>query len=82
MKAHHPPYTMPTCDADHCITCSDEGVPMRVESLADGGLVRCVDERGEHIDVMTALVGDVRVGDALLVHAGTALTRLTAGGQP
>ena len=28
------------------------------------------------VEVMTALVGDVREGDALLVHAGTAIARL------
>jgi len=43
---------------------------------ADGaGLARCVDEDGASTDVMTDLVGDVVPGDALLVHAGTALAR-------
>lgn len=61
----------------HCVTCSDEGVPMRVAALLeDPDLAVCVDENGECTDVMTALVEDVRVGDRLLVHAGTALLRL------
>ena len=63
----------------HCITCSDEGVPMRVAALLDDpDLAICVDEGGARTDVMTALVEDVRVGDRLLVHAGTALLRLEA----
>ncbi|MFW6089231.1 MAG: HypC/HybG/HupF family hydrogenase formation chaperone [Gemmatimonadota bacterium] len=63
----------------HCVTCSDEGVPMRVAALHDDPeLAVCVDEEGARAEVMTALVEDVRVGDRLLVHAGTALLRLEA----
>ena len=61
----------------HCVTCSDEGVSMRVAALhGDPDLATCVDAEGARTEVMTALVGDVRVGDRLLVHAGTALLRL------
>ena len=60
-----------SCDEGHCITCSDEGVPMRVLEI-DGSLARC--EGG--VEVMTDLVGDVEPGDELLVHAGVALVRL------
>ena len=61
----------------HCVTCSDEGVPMRVAALhSDPELATCVDDAGARTEVMTALVEDVRIGDRLLVHAGTALLRL------
>lgn len=61
----------------HCITCSDEGVAMRVAALDDdAGLAICVDDDGARTEVMTALVESVEVGDLLLVHAGTALLRL------
>lgn len=60
----------------HCITCSDEGVPMRIEELLDAGLARCVDTMNQRSEVMTALVGDVAVGDLVLVHAGTAILHL------
>jgi hydrogenase maturation factor len=77
-------------DPNHCITCSDEGVPMRVVSYdASAGLAWCVDAAdrraeegttedmtGGMTEVMTALVESVCVGDLLLVHAGTALMRL------
>jgi hydrogenase maturation factor len=68
------------CVADHCITCSDEGVPMRVLRLdADRGLALCEREDGERATVEVALVDGVGAGDLLLVHAAVALTRLEAG---
>ena len=60
-----------SCESDHCITCSDEGVPMRVLTIEDDGLARC-----DGGDVMTELVGTVVPGDTLLVHAGVALARI------
>jgi len=67
-----------SCAPDgHCVTCSDEGVPMRVASVdVEAGLATCEDERGTRVEVLTALVEDVTPGDFLLVHAGTALLRL------
>ena len=56
----------------HCITCSDEGVPMRVLETTGDRLALC--EGG--VEVMTELVGAVEPGDELLVHAGVALQRL------
>ena len=66
-----------SCDAaGHCITCSDEGVAMRVLRVdAARGLALCEDEDGAHASVEIALV-EATPGDTLLVHAGTALTRL------
>jgi hydrogenase maturation factor len=61
---------------DHCITCSDEGVPMLVLSSGADGLAVCATEDGSQSDVLTDLVGAVQEGDRLLVHAGVALTRL------
>jgi hydrogenase assembly chaperone HypC/HupF len=70
------------CDDHHCITCGDDGVPMRVLRVdAARGLALCAGEAdGAHSTVEVALVGDVAPGDALLVHAGTALTKLEAAG--
>jgi hydrogenase maturation factor len=61
-----------SCEEGHCVTCSDEGVPMRVLEL-QGDVVLC--EGG--VEVMTDLVGPVEEGDELLVHAGVALVRLS-----
>jgi hydrogenase expression/formation protein HypC len=67
-----------SCDANHCITCGDDGVPMRVLRVDDlRGLALCEDGQGEHSSVEIALV-DAGVGDTLLVHAGTALLRVYA----
>jgi hydrogenase maturation factor len=66
------------CDEpSHCITCADEGVAMHVVAVDDDrGLAMCAASGGERQSVEIALVGPVAPGDALLVHAGTALTRL------
>jgi hydrogenase maturation factor len=58
------------------MTCADDGVPMRVLRIdAARGLALCEAGDGGHQSVETALVEPVRIGDTLLVHAGTALVR-------
>ena len=76
--SEYPPGTSPDrCTTDgHCVTCSDEGVPMRVAELAGDSLAVCVDDGGVRSDVLTGLIDAVHPGDVLLVHAGTALLRL------
>jgi len=67
-------------DPHHCVTCADEGVAMRVVAV-DGarGLALCeTADGGARESVEIALVDAVVPGDALLVHAGTALTKLEA----
>ena len=68
---------MSSSDPRHCITCSDEGCEMTVLQIdAERMLALCEEADGSHASVEIALIDDVRVGDQLLVHAGTALTRL------
>jgi hypothetical protein len=67
---------MSECVGDHCITCSDEGVAMRVVEADADGLARCATDDGAMSEVMTDLVGIVAPGDSVLVHAGVALLRL------
>jgi hydrogenase expression/formation protein HypC len=65
------------CADGHCVTCSDEGVPMRVLRLdAARGLALCEDDGGTRSTVEVALVDRAEPGDTLLVHAGTALIRI------
>jgi hydrogenase assembly chaperone HypC/HupF len=67
------------CDHDeHCITCGDVAVEMTVVRVDDGRDLALCEADGEKETVETALVGPVAPGDALLVHAGTALQRLGA----
>jgi hydrogenase maturation factor len=62
---------------DHCITCSDEGIAMRVERVDEArGLALCAAEDGEKSTVEIALVEPVAAGDLVLVHAGVALAEL------
>jgi hydrogenase maturation factor len=68
----------PGCDPQAgCITCGDEGVPMRVCRVdADRELALCEDAEGRRSTVEIALVEPVAAGDRLLVHAGTAIGTL------
>jgi len=62
---------------DHCITCSDEGIPMQVERVDERrGLALCLAADGTKSTVEIALVEPVGPGDRVLVHAGVALTEL------
>ena len=66
-----------TCGSEHCITCGDDGVPMQVLRIDRvRGLALCEDENGTRATVEIALIEAVEPRDMLLVHAGTALTRL------
>ncbi len=69
----------PVCDGStHCITCGDVAVAMSVMRLdEERGLALCADEDGNSETVETDLVAPVAPGDKILVHAGTAIARLT-----
>ncbi len=74
----------PVCGPDdHCITCGDRAVPMRVLRADPGSrLARCRESDGAgEAEVDVELVGDVAPGDLVLVHAGTALVRLEPEGE-
>jgi hydrogenase maturation factor len=68
--------------AEGCITCGDVAVPLEVVALdLQRGLALCRDETGRTETVEIALVPPVEPGDQLLVHAGTAIARITAEGE-
>jgi hydrogenase maturation factor len=69
----------PECSAEPgCITCGDVAVALTVTGVA-GSDASCIDPQGHEEWVATELVGQVRPGDRVLVHAGVALERLAAG---
>jgi hydrogenase assembly chaperone HypC/HupF len=72
----------PVCDhTTGCITCGDVALPLKVMRLDDErGLALCADEDGNSETVEIDLVAPVAPGDTLLVHAGTAIARLTEEG--
>jgi len=80
MNAPRVVHAVPAASCDdpfHCITCSDEGVPMRVLSLdGDGAIARCEGESGVESEVLVGLIEHLQVGEVVVVHAGTALARM------
>jgi hydrogenase maturation factor len=64
-----------SCEDGHCVTCADEGLPMRVLRVRADDLALCEDAAGAHHSVELALV-QAGVGDRVLVHAGVALVTL------
>ena len=71
---------MTDCHGDSgCITCGDVAVEMTVLRVDEQRrLALCAAAGGEKETVETELVGEVACGEELLVHAGTALQRLSA----
>lgn len=70
---------MTALDPRHCITCSDEGAELTVVAVdAPRAMALCEAPGGAHSSVEIALVDDVHPGDTLLVHAGTALMKVSA----
>jgi len=64
--------------ASGCITCGDVALPLTVMRLdEERGLALCADDDGKSETVEIDLVAPVAPGDRLLVHAGTAIARLT-----
>jgi hydrogenase expression/formation protein HypC len=65
------PVIGPACTSDHCITCGDIAVEVRVVRLLPDDLAD-VDTGAGTERVSVALVSAV-VGDTILVHAGEAI---------
>ena len=71
--------SLAACDlTTGCITCGDVAVPLTVRRLdEERGLALCADDEGRSETVEIELVAPVAPGDRILVHAGTAIARLT-----
>ncbi|MDC8980875.1 hydrogenase assembly protein HupF [Mycobacterium marinum] len=70
----------PECTEEVCVTCSDEGRLGEVVSTPADGLAAVRTARGIE-DVITTLIDPVAAGDLVLVHAGTAISRLGDDGD-
>ncbi|MGH2867184.1 MAG: HypC/HybG/HupF family hydrogenase formation chaperone [Solirubrobacteraceae bacterium] len=68
-----------SCDTagGHCITCSDEGIPMQVLRAGEA-FAECRDGAGARHEVATDLISGVGAGETVLVHAGVAIARVAA----
>ena len=71
--------SLAACDlTTGCITCGDVAVPLTVRRVdGERGLALCADDDGASETVEIELVAPVAPGDRILVHAGTAIARLT-----
>ncbi|SOX53115.1 hydrogenase assembly protein HupF [Mycobacterium ahvazicum] len=65
----------PECAEDVCVTCGDEGRLGEVRAAAADETATVRTARGVE-NVVTTLVGPVATGDLVLVHAGTAISRI------
>ncbi|HTK06657.1 MAG TPA: HypC/HybG/HupF family hydrogenase formation chaperone [Ktedonobacteraceae bacterium] len=63
-------------DKEHCITCSDEAVSVRVVGVDQQASVAMVEVYDAIEEVDITLIENVKPGDMLLVHAGVAIGRL------
>jgi hypothetical protein len=71
----HPGLLKPECTEEVCVTCSDEGRLGEVVTAAVHGAAPVRTARGVE-SVATVLVEPVVAGDLVLVHAGTAISKL------
>jgi hydrogenase maturation factor len=65
----------PECAEQVCVTCSDEGRIGEVVSPSADGIAAVRTARGVE-SVATALIDPVAAGELVLVHAGTAISRI------
>jgi hypothetical protein len=65
----------PECAEQVCVTCSDEGRLGEVVSPSADGMAAVRTARGVE-SVTTALIDPVAAGELVLVHAGTAISRI------
>ena len=60
------------CEADHCVTCSDEAVAVQIIDLHGDHLADVEVAEGRTEEISVALV-EAAVGDVVLVHAKEAI---------
>jgi hypothetical protein len=65
----------PECAEEVCVTCSDEGRLGEVVTASPEGMAAVRTARGVE-NVVTALIDPVAAGELVLVHAGTAISRI------
>jgi hypothetical protein len=65
----------PECAEEVCVTCSDEGRLGEVVTASADGIAAVRTARGVE-NVVTALIDPVDAGELVLVHAGTAISRI------
>ena len=67
------PFACELDDEGHCITCSDEALPVRVLLVDRATEIARVEVQGKEEEVDITLIESVCPGDTLLVHGGVAI---------
>jgi hydrogenase assembly chaperone HypC/HupF len=70
------PIVNTACELDtegHCITCSDEALPVKIVSIDQASGLALVEVQNVTEEIDITLVDDVSVGDIVLVHGGVAI---------
>lgn len=57
----------------HCITCSDEAIPVKIVSIDQANGLALVEVQNVIEEIDITLVDDVSIGDVVLVHGGVAI---------
>jgi len=70
MTAEQPTFG-PVCESDHCITCGDIAVEVRVLRLLPDELADV--DTGEGTERVSVALVSAGVGDTIVVHAGEAI---------
>ena len=72
-----PPDGETECTSEHCITCSDMAVEVRVVRLLDDAMA--VVDTGQGEETVSVALVSTGVGDTILVHAREAIAVVGAG---
>lgn len=70
------PVVKTACEMDtqgHCITCSDEALPVKIVSIDQATGLALVEVQNVIEEIDITLMDDVSVGDVVLVHGGVAI---------
>ena len=78
MSAQEPAFG-PTCANDHCVTCADVAVHVRVVRLLPDALADV--DTGQGVERVSVALVSAAVGDTILVHASEAIA-VVGSGQP
>jgi len=70
------PIVQTSCDLNgdgHCITCSDEALPVKIVSIDHTTGLALVEVQNKIEEIDITLVEDITEGDIVLVHGGVAI---------
>ncbi len=76
LMANTIPMVQTSCELNgdgHCITCSDEALPVKIVSIDHTTGLALVEVQNKIEEIDITLVEDITVGDIVLVHGGVAI---------